>query len=309
MLMPCLAMAEQTAFEFSSDVKSQAPQYVQLVRGGNFKAIKKIGIVNFSVEFALVRSVTTRLAAIAGQGSFQNVTVEIPAPDVSQLQAIVDQLYKDVQDDFAALGIEVIPFEELKASKSFGKLKGAQHESPWATTMKDSHSLFLAPTGMPLYLDNPNRAGVLKQLGMTFGTNTRMQEVRMTYDLKGAHLVSINIVVDFSTVNKKRGNLSADFIHHIQADNTFLRFVSNTQPEFMLVKLKKPVISDQELISNEEESTSTETKLNMDLSSEKTTTTNISGTFNSKTYYQRTRDMFQSVREMFFAELATQRSK
>ena len=307
LLLSSYAAAEQAPFDFSVDVKGQASQFVQLVRAGNYKAIKKIGIVNFSVEFALARSVTTRLPSMAGVDSFQEGTVEIPAPDVAQLQSIVDELYKGVQDDFAAQGIEVIPFEELKATKSFVKLKGAQHESPWATTMKDSHSLFLAPTGMPLYLDNPNRAGVLKQLGMTFGTNTRMQEVRMTYDLKGAHLVSINIVVDFSTVGKKKGQLSADFLHHIQADNTFFRFVSNTQPELMLVKLKNPVVSDQELILNAQGSTSSDAKLNMDLSAEKTKTTSMSGAFNSDAYYQRTRDMFNAVREMFFAELATQR--
>jgi hypothetical protein len=305
MLMASLAVAEPAPFNFSADPKTQAAQYVELVRGGNYKKIKKIGIVNFSVEFALVRGASTRLP-LAGN-SFQEVTVQIPSPDVAELQTIVDQLYKDIQADFASQGVEVIPFEELKASKFFGKLKGAQHDSPWVTTMKDAHSLFLAPTGMPLYLDNPERADVLKQLGMTFGTNTRMQEVRMTYDFKGANLVSIDIVVDFATVQKKKNYVAADFMHHVQAGNTFFRFVSNTQPEYMYVKLKEPVVSDTTLISNTSESTDVEKKTNMDLSAEKTTTTSMTGQFNSAAYYSRTRDMLNAVRQMFFSQLATQR--
>jgi hypothetical protein len=160
---------------------------------------------------------------------------------------------------------------------------------------------------MPLYLDNPERADVLKQLGMTFGTNTRMQEVRMTYDFKGANLVSIDIVVDFATVQKKKNYVAADFMHHVQAGNTFFRFVSNTQPEYMYVKLKEPVVSDTTLISNTSESTDVEKKTNMDLSAEKTTTTSMTGQFNSAAYYSRTRDMLNAVRQMFFSQLATQR--
>lgn len=297
--------AEPLPYNFSADPKSQASEYVEIARGGGYKKIKKIGIVNFSVEFALVRGASMRLPL--ADNSFQEVKVQIPLPDVVQLQAIVDQLYKDVQADFSAQGIEVIPFEELKASKFFSKLKGAQHDSPWVTTMKDAHSLFLAPTGMPLYLDNPARADVLKQLGMTFGTNTRMQEVRMTYDFKGANLVSIAMVVDFSTVEKKKNFLAADFLHHVQAANTYFRFVSNTQPEFIVAKLKKPLVSDTALLSNKTQSTDTDKKTNMDLSTEKKTTTSISGEFNSDSYYGRTRDMLNAVRQMFFAELGAQR--
>jgi hypothetical protein len=172
-------------YKFGDSAQSQSGQYVEVLRGGNFKDIKKVGIVNFSVEFALFKEVSA-----SGGSNYQDGTaraaqkrMKIPAPQVAELQAMVDRLYRQTEQDFAALGIEVVPFATLKASKHFAELAPAQHDSPWLTDTKDSQSVFIAPTGMPLYLDNPERADFLKGLGMTFGTNTRMKEVMMTYDL------------------------------------------------------------------------------------------------------------------------------
>jgi hypothetical protein len=163
---------------------------------------------------------------------------DFAADPATQASTFVEVARGDKFKDIKKLGIEVVPFETLKATKNYANIKPAQHDSPWATDTKDTQSVFMAPTGMPLYLDNPERADFLKGLGFTFGTNTRMKEVMMVYDLKQeVHLVSVNMVVDFATVSSSGNSFSsyaakteATDVHHLHAGDTSYRFVSNTQP-------------------------------------------------------------------------------
>ena len=306
-------------YQFDAPPGPQAERLVEVVRGGNFKDIKKIGIVNFSVEFALFKEL--RASGGGSQtGRDSEKTMKIPAPDVSKLQALVDQLHAQTAKDFAALGIEVIPFETLKATKHYVELAPAQHASPWLTDTKDSQSMFIAPSGMPLYMDNPERADFLKGLGFTFGTNTRMKEVMMTYDLKQeVHLVSVNMVVDFSAMKTSGRSLinyaavGAANLHHLHAGNTSYRFISTTQPEFLWVRLKQPLVSDIRLVAETtvtlgESSTQQHAQIGMQTQSSSTVSaTRGAGEFDLDTYYRRNDDMLNAARQMFASELARQK--
>ncbi len=310
---PAAPAALPPPFDFGSEARSQAAGYVETARASNFKEVKKVGIVNFSVEFALFKEASAVGGAIGGRGSTStsSISMQIPPPDVARLQAIVDRLYRQVQQDFTAMGIEVVPFETLKATRNYAELAPAQHASPWLTETRDSQSVFIAPTGMPLYMDNPERADVLKQLGLTFGTNTRMKEVMMTYDLKQeVHLLSVNMVVDFASLGSSGSSrifaarTSGASLHHLHAGNTSYRFVSTTQPEFVLVKLKKPVVSDRNLVADG--STTTERGGSIDGRTTETVTRSA-GRFDSAAYYQRSEDMLQATRQMFTAALGATR--
>lgn len=305
-------------YQFAAPAASQSVRYVEAVRGSNFKNIKKIGIVNFSVEFALFKEVTAMGGSQYQGGTARDATksMKIPQPDVARLQQVVDKLYTQTAEDFAAMGIEVVPFERLKATKNYGELAPAQHASPWLTDTSDSQSVFIAPTGMPLYMDNPDRADFLKGLGFTFGTNTRMKEVMMTYDLnQEVHLVSVNMVVDFAALKTSgRSFLSVAStrganLHHLHANDTSYRFVSTTQPELMVIKLKQPLVSDVRLVAETatvKGQTSTQTFNTTGMVVQTTQTdTSVRGVdqFDMETYYRRSGDMLDASRQMFAAEL------
>ena len=302
-------------YDLAADPATQASTFVDVARGNKFKDIKKLGIVNFSVEFALFKeAMAVGGSEYAGSARQDYVATSIPAPDVAQLQAIVDRLYAGVQDDFRAQGIEVVPFETLKATKNYANLKPAQHDSPWVTDTKDTQSVFVAPTGMPLYLDNPERADFLKGLGFTFGTNTRMKEVMMVYDLgQEVHLVSVNMVVDFATVSSSGNSFSsyaakteATDVHHLHAGDTSYRFVSNTQPEFIFVKLKQPLVSDKVLTADVTKKT-TNTDYGVNVATTGTKEKAATGGFDLDTYYARSEEMLNAARKLFAAALAGQK--
>lgn len=301
-------------YAFGQPATTQAQQYVEGVRISNFKDVKKVGIVNFTVEFALYKSAQASGGGYrdptSGVRSTRDVFIEkqIPAPDVPALQAMTDRLYQQVQADFKAMGIEVVPFDVLKATKNFAELAPAQHASPWLTDTKDTQSVFIAPSGMPLYMDNPARANFLQGVGFSFGTNTRMKEVMMTYDLKQeVHLLSVNMVVDFATVQSSGNTYSAygarvsgADVHHLHAGNTSYRFISTTQPELLYVKLKQPLVSDQGLWSNVAQTTDKQSTM----AGAGVATTDSTGDFDRALYLRRSEEMLNAARQMFAAELA-----
>ena len=296
-------------YNFAVGAQTQHGDYVELARGDKFKKIKKLGIVNFSVEFALYKS-----AWAAGGNSHStfdrtaSIEKRLPQPDSQELQALVDRLFAAVVEQFKAQGVEVVPFETLKATKNYQSLSAAQHESPWVTNTKDTQSVFIAPTGMKLYFDNPGRADLLKGLGFTFGTNTRMKEVMMVYDLKQeVNLLSVNMVVDFATVKSSGNTFSAyaakvagSDVHHLHAADTSFRFVSNTQPEFIVARLKKPLVSDRSLWAGEAETTAREGTANGDT----VRATVATGEFDMPSYYARSELMMTEAARMFVLALA-----
>lgn len=311
-------------YQFDQPAAGQVERHVELVRGSNFKDVKKVAIVNFSVEFALFKEVKARGGqhGLATTARDAEKAMHIPAPDVARLQTMVDDLYARTVQDFGTMGIEVLPFDALKATKNYAELAPAQHASPWATDTKDSQSVFVAPTGMPLYLDNPARADFLKGLGFTFGTNTRLKEVMLTFELnREVHLVSVNMVVDFAAMKSSGRSFIAYAavgganLHHLHAGNTSYRFIGPGQPELLYAKLKQPLVSDVRLIAETNVSmsqTSAQTLSAGGISTTTSTTGTTSGTrgadaFDLDTYYRRSADMLGAARQMFALELARQR--
>ncbi|MFM2121037.1 MAG: hypothetical protein RL722_2505 [Pseudomonadota bacterium] len=311
-------------YQFDQPAAGQVERHVELTRGSNFKDIRKIAIVNFSIEFALFKEVQAR----GGQTSLSSTardaekSMQIPAPDVARLQTLVDQLYARTVQDFTAMGIEVLPFDKLKATKNYAELAPAQHASPWATDTKDSQSVFVAPSGMPLYMDNPERADFLKGLGMTFGTNTRLKEVMLTFELnREVHLLSVNMVVDFAAM-KTSGRSFISYaavgganLHHLHAGNTSYRFIGPGQPELLYARLKQPLVSDIRLIAETQVALSQTSSQTLSAGGVATTTTSTgttsgtrgAGAFDLDTYYRRSADLLGAAREMFALELSRQR--
>lgn len=235
-----------TKFNFDAPATEQSEAFIDVSGGKNLKGIKKLGIVNFTVEYT-----TTKHAMVVsrrpGTTATAETTVDVPALDTKTLIEITDTLYGRLVRDLEGAGIEIIPFKTLQAEKRFEKLKGAQHESPWETSTKDGRSVFVGPSGMPIYLDNPDRADFLKGLGMSFGTNTRMHETLLANDLDG-HLLSVNLVIDFADLETKGSlgvaDIETSYEQFLHAGNTRYRFIKLGQPELAVLTVKKAILPD-----------------------------------------------------------------
>jgi hypothetical protein len=215
--------------------------------GRNLKGIKKLGIINFMVEYTMVKkaSHTTRNL---GKVASATAEVEIPEMDTEVLARITDALYDRLVADIEGAGIEIIPFEKISAEKRFKKLSSKQKDSPWVASTKDGRSVFIGAKGIPLYMDNPERADFLKGLGMSFGTNTPLHEVMLANDLDG-YLLSVNMVIDFADLKKKGSmgfaDIETSFEQYIHGGNTRFRFIKLGSPEAAMLTLKRGILPDQ----------------------------------------------------------------
>jgi hypothetical protein len=233
-------------FDFDAPAAGQSEEFVHVSGAGHLKGIKKLAIVNFTVEYTMSKKAQV-IARRPGATASASAEVEIPDADPAILVQITDALYDRLVEDLKGAGIEMVPFETLKEEKRFQKLKGAQKESPWIAKVKDGVSVFVGARGRPVYLDNPDRADFLKGLGMIFGTNTRMHESFLANDIKG-HLLSVNAVIDFADLKEKGSLGEADIAinreQFLHAGNTRLRFVKLGQPDLAMISIKRGVLPD-----------------------------------------------------------------
>lgn len=272
-LWTCAALAGTPAaiktppYNFAADAASQAKDYVSVSGGRNFKDVKKLAIVNFNIEFTTFRDASnartsTGWSQNAFGGETRTTTTQseyksrtLPIPDRARLQAMVDKAHQELTEQLQAMGIEIVPYATIQAMPEFANFKGAMHASPWVTETKDSNSIFMAPTGMTLYMDNLARATFLQGIsGMV--SNTNYQEMKVVFALKDTHLLSVNMVVDFATVEAEKGFLSslsskvnADMVHHLQAKQSSFRVMGYGQPRQIFVELDKHLVSDKKFWS------------------------------------------------------------
>lgn len=301
---------EMPVYSFDIPAPDQSGQYVKMKDGDTLEDVKKVGIVNFSVEFVVENEAT----AVGSQQSKSKVR-SIPDRDTAKMQAIVEQLYAKTVSDLGAMGIEIVPFETIKATKNYGELTEVLHPSPWETETNGnvdvangggsggakSKSIFVAPAGIGIYADNPKRVDAP---GL-FGPNIPLKVVKIGYDLnREVVLLSVNMVVDFSVMQTSGRSLlnvakikTAD-IHHLQADNTYFKFQS-ARGVAPLITLKKAVVSDKPLFSKAKDF---KADIEHGITDTETTTTSDKE-FYADTYYARSGEMLEATRQMFIAEL------
>ncbi|MEQ1525895.1 MAG: hypothetical protein ABL911_03995 [Gallionella sp.] len=296
---------EMPVYSFDIPAPDQSGQYVKMKDGDTLEDVKKVGIVNFSVEFVVENEAT----AVGSQQSKSKVR-GIPDQDTAKMQAMVEQLYTKTVSDLGAMGIEIVPFETIKATKNYGDLAEVLHASPWETETKGnvdvangggsggakSKSIFVSPAGI----------GILSSIGSgMFGPNIPLKIVKIGYDLnREVVLLSVNMVVDFSVMQTSGRSLlnvakikTAD-IHHLQADNTYFKFQS-ARGVAPTLTLKKAVVSDKPLFS---EAKNFKAEIESGITSTETSTTSDKS-FYADTYYARSGEMLEAARQMFIAEL------
>jgi hypothetical protein len=287
-------------FNFAAAPAAQADTFVEVTRGGNLKKIKKLAIVNFSVEF-----MTGKSAAVATRDGYKSSGLIVPSLDTAAAQVIADRLYDQLVADLQASGIEVIPFAMISASKHFAKLAGAQHQSPWPLDNASSTSVLIGAHGMPIYIDNPERLEGFKTAAMTFGTNTRLHEVMLCNEFNG-NLLSVNLVVDFADVKTGRffTNIETSFAHYLPAKHTRYRFAAVGQPEFSIIALKQRLESGNvpfvEVGARSSQAVSLDEKV-----SEKNRTTAVS--FDAALYYRDSERMVRAANALFLTSFARER--
>jgi hypothetical protein len=240
----------------------------------------------------------------------------VPQPDLARYQQIADALYDRTVADLTAAGIEVIPAETLKAEKRFQDFKKVQHDSPWSTPTKGGNSVFVGGKGLPVYMDNPERASELKamgmSLGMMFGANPTLLEVKLSSELK-ANLLSVNFVVDFADMKTKKflgeTGIETTYDQFLHGDNTRMRFTGIGSPNGPSLRLKNGMLAEHSPFMNFKEG---KWEVQGDLldrlvADEATKSKQVTYEYSPTTYYQNCERLTSAALGMFTTEICKAR--
>lgn len=199
---------------FAQDKKALSDVYVKVEAPKYIKGVQKVFIPSFQVEFITKSSASADSYAFGGKTSTSSVSFTLKGINEAALQTITDTLYADFVGDLKAMGIEVVPWEELQANPVFQNILKDAEKAPAKqksrTEPKAGESIVFTPLGMPFYFtlyDQKAGIGVLAQLGAASSANAPHNIEGQLIETLGATMVKVRLVVGFADV--KAGSFMA----------------------------------------------------------------------------------------------------
>jgi hypothetical protein len=129
-------------FDLTVQPSVNAANFVEIRHRDGLRAVRRIAIASFTVEF--VDSRETPAARAAGQAKRAAGSKPVAAaisPDPDELQPIVDALYDTAVETWHAAGMEVLPPESVAALPGFAGLQAVPMQTPLRVSTHDSGGL------------------------------------------------------------------------------------------------------------------------------------------------------------------------
>ncbi|OGR01904.1 MAG: hypothetical protein A2511_02265 [Deltaproteobacteria bacterium RIFOXYD12_FULL_50_9] len=253
LLVGC-ATPKPQPFNLTADQTTLTQQYVEIKKANKLKGIKKVAISQYFVEF-VTKSYGGATASNAQQKSSSTVGVwaNLKGIETEQFQAITDKMYEQMVEEFKKAGIEVIPVEQLKQSKSFQKLVEKEKKAPYEISSWNRTSQMFAAKGLPLYFDpNDKRLGLGNMFASQFSNfNPEKWEEKIAEEMDTA-VLKANFTVTYANMETKGGQfrnkaeVNTDLkVTLIPEDTNYTVVSKNGTSRFIL---KEPVFADGKFI-------------------------------------------------------------
>ncbi len=295
-------------FDFSAPAGTSAETYVATQAEGKLKGIKRVAITNMCVQF-----INSKSALGVSRGSSITYTRSadgaIPGGlDAARMQAIADAWLEQIEADFRAAGIEVVPYEEIAANALFQKFSAKYDQGIRVGTSTNRNnqkadtsetSVYVSPKGRPFAMDcgtiSPASTG-------TF--------VRMAYPLN-AEFLTISGVVDMGLAKSTGGLLRGaradiDYVQYLRAGDSQFQFIGKTGPGAR-VWLKQSIVPQQNPFTLGEVEKGDTEKTTDDLSGITTRTTATAQTISldEDLYYRNAAEALRAMHQMFLTLLVS----
>ena len=292
-------------FDFSAAPAAMAGTYVATQAEGKLKGIKRVGITNMCVQFISSKS-AMGVSRSATRTYTRDASGDFPGGlDLARMQAVADGWLQQIETDLAALGIEVLPYEQLAGNDVFKKF-AAKYDSGIRFGARDTDDgnkkgdtgetvIYVSPKGRPFATDcgqiSPQSTG-------TF--------VRMAIPLN-AEFLTISAVVDLGVTKASGGLLRGaraemDYAQHLRAGDSQFQFVGKTGPGAR-VWLKQSIVPQQDPFLLGGSSSDFDRKVNEtpggSTTTELSTTRSQTVSVNEDLYYRNAAEALNAMHRMF----------
>ncbi len=297
-------------FDFATSPAANTDTYVATQAEGKLKGITRVGIVNMCVQF-----VNSKVALGSSAGASISYTRSadgsIPGGlDAAKMQAVADAWLDQIESDFKAAGIEVLPYEQIASNDLFKKYAAKYEQGLRVATRSDTNNqkgktgetaVYVSPKGRPFAID----CGTISPISTaTF--------VRMSYPLN-AEFVSISGVIDMGEAKSTGGLLRGaraeiDYAEFVRAGVSQFQFIGKTGPGTRLW-LKQSIVPPQNPFQLGESQKNKMTKSTDELSGVTTRTqeTAQSISFDEDLYFRNAGESLRAMHQMFLAKIATRK--
>ncbi len=173
------------------------------------KGVQRAAIGSFQVEFVTKGAAGASSYEVGRSGSAStNLVITVVGVGAPDYQAITEKLHADFVRDLKAMGIEVLPVDQVLAAAAYKKMAASGKPSPTDTRTSNTWSSVYAPAGMAVYGVGSSSNAVAIFAGVSaFSdvTSTLYGNIDLMKELDAA-LVTVRMVVNF--VNLKSSDSS-----------------------------------------------------------------------------------------------------
>lgn len=297
-------------YDFAANPAAGAETYVATQAEGKLKGVKRVGIVNMCVQF-----VNSKTASGFSSGNSISYTRSaeggIPGGlDADKMQAVADAWLEQIEADFKAAGIEVLPYEQIASNDLFKKYAAKYETGLRIAGRSDTNNQKGDTSETAVYVSPKNRPFAI-DCG-TISPVSTATFVRMSYPLN-AEFVSISGVIDMGQAKASGGLLRGaradiDYAEFLRAGVSQFQFIGKMGPGARLW-LKQSIVPPQnpfQLGAVEKGQITTATD---DLS--RTTTRTQESTqavrFDEDLYYRNAAEALRAMHQMFLVKMAAKK--
>lgn len=163
LLLPVLALllslvrlsaqgAEAVAFDPVAEPLAMASRFVEVENGESLRAMKRVVIPSFMVEYVTEAKAETLINGIAMfSGAPSSALIRLKGGSPENFQAVTDRLYEQTVAELNKAGIEVVAEGRLKASATYQEILGKGTAAPREEEAKAGKGVFHSAKGLPLY--------------------------------------------------------------------------------------------------------------------------------------------------------------
>jgi hypothetical protein len=184
---PAFARDDVPVFDPAAAPAALAQTFLKVDKPKALADVRRAAISNFRVEFAIESSAKGSSSSTMGATAVKS-DVSLTGVTDEDRQAITDALYDDFVADLAAAGIEVLPYDVLKADKQYQSLGKRLLASPHPVGTQVGKSVFVGPHGAPVYTTNDDKHLSVGALMGGFGAQPQNIEPAIAKSLDAAVL-------------------------------------------------------------------------------------------------------------------------
>jgi hypothetical protein len=291
-------------FDFSAAPAAQVGTYVATQAEGKLKGVKRVAITNMCVQFVAAKS-AMGYSAGSTIAYTRSASGGIPGGlDPARMQVVADAWLEQIEADLKAMGIELVPYDQLASNDLFKKF-AAKYDTGIRVGARDLGNNKKGDAGEAAVYVSPKGRPFAPDCGQISPASTGTF-VRMAYPLD-AEFLTVSAVIDMGQAKSSGGLLRGasadiDYAQYLRAGDSQFQFVGKSGPGARLW-LKQSIVPAINPFTLGEASTTRKTEANTSYDGtttvERTATTSRAIGFDEDLYYRNAAQALTAMHRMF----------